>query len=199
MERFLDAAIELVNESGTGNEFTVQDVVDRSEQSLRSFYQYFGGKHELLLAVFEESIRTTTEVLREKIAEEDDVLERLHRFVIEYYRMCRPAKRARRAAKGPGPIMVEFAQQLFTAHPTEAAGAFVPLVSLFEEVLDEAAEAGVVRAGLRRRRVAGVILEEIMFNAFSSTIGGVPIRGEGVDDAEELWDLILHGIGAGRP
>ena len=71
VQRFLDAAIELFN-SGSGKDFTVQEVVDRSGQSLRSFYQYFGGKHELLLALFEESVRSTTEYLREKIEQEDD-------------------------------------------------------------------------------------------------------------------------------
>ena len=34
----------------------MQEVVDRSKQSLRSFYQYFDGKHELLLALFEEEM-----------------------------------------------------------------------------------------------------------------------------------------------
>ena len=75
VQRFLDAALELM-ESGDGKEFTVQEVVDRSGQSLRSFYQYFGGKHELLLALFEESIRTTADHLREWVSEEDDAVER---------------------------------------------------------------------------------------------------------------------------
>src|SRR3954464_14719853 len=89
VQRFLDAALELM-ESGSTKEFTVQEVVERSGQSLRSFYQYFGGKHELLLALFEEAVRSTAEHLRDKVAEEDDALERLHRFVVEYYRLCRP-------------------------------------------------------------------------------------------------------------
>ena len=58
VQRFLDAALELMD-SDSGKEFTVQEVVERSGQSLRSFYQYFAGKHELLLALFEEAVRTT--------------------------------------------------------------------------------------------------------------------------------------------
>ena len=34
-----------------------------------------------------------------------------------------------------------------------------------------------------------------MFNAFSMTIGGAAAESDGGDPAEELWDLILHGIG----
>ena len=102
-------------------------MVERSGQSLHSFYQYFGGKHELLLALFEESVRSTTDHLREEIAEEDDPLERLHRFVVEYYRMCRPAEQGDAGAKRQGPLgMAEFAQQLLTEHPKEAARVFSP-------------------------------------------------------------------------
>ena len=197
VQRFLDAALELMD-NGDSKEFTVQEVVERSGQSLRSFYQYFGGKHELLLALFEESIRTTADHLREKVAKEDDALERLHRFVVEYYRLCRPATKGKAAKKGPSPspVLVEFAQQLLTAHPTEAARSFVPLVTLFEEVYDEAAAAGAIRAGLHRNHIAGVVLEAIMFNAFSATIAGAPVQPQGADAAEELWDLVFHGLEA---
>src|SRR2546429_7461323 len=81
VQRFLDAAVELMN-SAPGKEFTVQEVVERSGQSLRSFYQYFAGKYELLLALFEESVRSTAEQLREEIAAESDPLERLHTFAV---------------------------------------------------------------------------------------------------------------------
>src|SRR5277367_7130761 len=74
VQRFLDAAVELLN-SGPSKDFTVQEVVEHSGQSLRSFYQYFGGKHELLLALFEESVRSTAEHLSASIAEEDGPLE----------------------------------------------------------------------------------------------------------------------------
>ena len=54
VELFLDAARDLMNTNAT--DFTVQEVVERSGQSLRTFYQYFAGKYELLLALFEESV-----------------------------------------------------------------------------------------------------------------------------------------------
>ena len=199
LQRFLDAALELMNNGDPGKEFTVQEVVERSGQSLRLFYQYFDGKHELLLALFEDSVRTTSEYLRTVINGESDPLERLHRFVVEYYRLCRPAPRGNSAEWAPpAPVMVDFAQQLLTSHPTEAALAFAPLVSLFGEALDDAQAAGAIRSGLRHSPMAGVVLEAIMFNAFSSTIGGASTRGDKPDPAEELWDLILHGVGTDR-
>jgi AcrR family transcriptional regulator len=196
LQRFLDAALELMNEGEPHKDFTVQEVVERSGQSLRLFYQYFSGKHELLLALFEETVRSSTEFLRNKIADEVDALGRLHRFVVEYYRLCRPAPGGDPIEWTPtAPMLVDFAQQLLTRHPTEAAQAFVPLVSLFSEVLDDAAAAGVIRPELRRATIVGMVLEAIMFNTFSATIGGTSIRAETADPAEELWELILHGVG----
>jgi AcrR family transcriptional regulator len=197
VQRFLDAALELMN-SSPGKDFTVQDVVERSGQSLRSFYQYFAGKYELLLALFEEAVRTTAEHLREVVAEEDDPLERFHRFTVEYYRMCRPAPKGRGTKKAPNPAaMADFAQQLLTEHPHEASRAFVPLVSLFEAVLADAEAAGAIRGDLHHGHIAGVVLQAIMFNAFSATIAGSSGERGGPDPAEEVWDLLLHGL-AGR-
>src|SRR5215203_544654 len=85
---------------------TVQEVVERSGQSLRSFYQYFGGKHELLLALFQETVRTTTEALRAELDSETDAFGRLHRFVVEYYQLCRPAPPGRAAKEGQGPPLM---------------------------------------------------------------------------------------------
>ena len=126
VQRFLDAATELFN-SRSGKDFTVQEVVERSGQSLHSFYQYFGGKHELLLALLEELVYSTTERLREEVALEDDALERLHRFVVEYYRLCRPTEDTDAGEKRRVQVMGEFAQQLLTQHPKEAARVFSPL------------------------------------------------------------------------
>jgi AcrR family transcriptional regulator len=192
VQTFLDAALELMD-SNSG-EFTVQEVVARSGQSLRTFYNYFAGKHELLLALFEDAIRAAATHLQETVTGADEPLERLRCFVVEYYRMCRPDPTHERAT-GPAPWMVEFAQQLLTSHPAEAARAFAPLVDLFEALLIEASAAGVIRPGLDHRRIAGVVLQATMFNAFSSAISGSSIARDGDAESDALWNLLLAGIG----
>jgi AcrR family transcriptional regulator len=197
VQRFLDAALELMAE-GDRKDFTVQEVVERSGQSLRSFYQYFGGKHELLLGLFEESVRTTTEQLAKRIDTKggDDPLDRLHIFVVEYYKMCQPPRKGKGREALPSPILVRFALQLLTAHPAESSRAFVPLVSLFDELLLAAVDAGAIRADLNRQAVTGPVLQVIMFNTFSSAIV------DGADDlavrdaAEALWDVLVNGLSA---
>jgi AcrR family transcriptional regulator len=198
VQRFIGAALELIATNG-GKDFTVQEVVERSGQSLRSFYQHFDGKHELLLALFEESVLSTVQYLRQQIEEETDPLERLHHFVVEYYLACNRSTGERATPrKGAPPVVTDFAQQLLTERPKEATRAFAPLVNMFRELLDEALAAGVVRTGLGGR-AAGMVLEAVMFNAFSSTIGGTSARGDDNKAAEELWDLVAHGIVATSP
>ena len=191
VQRFLDSAQELMN-SASGKEFTVQEVVERSGQSLRSFYQYFDGKYELLLALFEDSVRTTAEQLRADLANETDPMERLHGFVVAYYKLCRPQAKGRGGRKAPA-ALAEFAQQLLRDHPQEASRAFTPLVDLCEQVLSDAVDAGAVRSTLRNRRVAGFLLQSVMFNAFVTTVSG-SWRSESDDVAEEMWQLLCHGL-----
>jgi AcrR family transcriptional regulator len=192
VQRFLDAALELMN-SSADKEFTVQEVVERSGQSLRSFYQYFAGKYELLLALFEESVRSTAEHLRQVVDEEATPQDRLHRFVVEYFQICQPAPKAKSNKTGPTPALSEFAQRLLTEHPKEASRAFVPLVELLEGLLDDAAATGVLRKGLDHRHLAGTVLQAIGFNAFAATISGTPIR-DPKGASEELWALVFNGI-----
>jgi len=189
VELFLDAARDLMNTNAT--DFTVQEVVERSGQSLRTFYQYFAGKYELLLALFEESVQGAAAELEVVVAAHTDPIERLHAFCVEYNRMCRTSAPGE-PATGPAPALVEFAQQLLTSHPKEAAHAFAPVVELLGRLLDDADAAGALRPGLDRQRIAGVVLQATMFNAFAATISA-SAPGTG---GEVLWDLLVHGIGA---
>ncbi|HXW38421.1 MAG TPA: TetR/AcrR family transcriptional regulator [Acidimicrobiales bacterium] len=198
VQRFLDAGFELMASAESGKEFTVQEVVDRSGQSLRSFYQYFAGKHELLLALFDETIRATADRLEEEIGGQLTPLERLHRFVVEYYRMCLPAPNHRPSKNDPTPVLAEFCHQLLTAHQEEASRAFMPLVALLEKVLQDAVDAGVVREGLEHDDAAGMILSTIMFNAaYSSTISGTAETSRGDGTAEQIWAFVSGGILSG--
>lgn len=202
LQRFLDAAMELLRESPE-REFTVQEVVERSGQSLRSFYQYFAGKHELLLALFEETIRSSVDAVMVVTDKLDEPFDRLHAFTVEYYRMCRPSRRkgaggGRKAAGSAGAanaasVMADFAQQLLTRHPEEATRAFAPLVEAYEQLLDEAADAGSIRTDLDARRVTGIVLQTVMFSTFAGTISG-SAPGPVDRSAEEVWSLVLGGL-----
>ena len=74
-------------ERSNGDGFTVQDVADEAGQSLRTLYQYFESKDDLLLAVFEEAMRTYARAIRNAIVDLDDPLERLGGAIIAALRM----------------------------------------------------------------------------------------------------------------
>jgi hypothetical protein len=92
--------------------------------------------------------------------------------------------------------MAEFTNQLLTSHPAEASQAFVPLVDLLVELLDGAAADGVIRDTFESRYLAGVLLQMIMFHTFGNTIAGVRSKRSNAATADELWDVMFHGISA---
>ena len=95
VQRFLDAAFELIDEKGS-TEFTIQEVIERSKQSLRGFYEYFDSKDELVFALFEETLREADEDIRRTVEAESDPLDRLRAFTIRLYEWCDPADSPRK-------------------------------------------------------------------------------------------------------
>ncbi len=89
VQRFLDAAQAIIIEKGS-TDFTVQEVVDRSRQSLRSFYLQFDGKHELLLALFEDALSRSADQIRAATSGPDEPIERLKVAIQLLFESSRP-------------------------------------------------------------------------------------------------------------
>jgi AcrR family transcriptional regulator len=187
VERFLDAAQVIITDKGT-TDFTVQEVVERSRQSLRSFYQHFDGKHELLLALFEDAMRRSAEQIRAAAAGHSDPLERLKVAVHLLFELSRPDPTAQR------PLFTDFAPQLLVSHPTEVKIAHAPLLTLFAELMTQVDAAGLLRSGIKPRRAAALIMQTVMFVAQSSGVSDEenthPIT------ANEAWDFCASGFAA---
>jgi AcrR family transcriptional regulator len=185
VQRFLDAAQTIITEKGS-TDFTVQEVVDRSRQSLRSFYQHFDGKHELLLALFEDALRRSTDQIRVAASGQSDPLDRLKVSVQLLFELSRPDPTARR------PLFTDFAPQLLLSHPTEVKVAHAPLLALLTELMDQAGAAGELRPAIKPRRAAALTMQTVMFIAQSSEAldedGGHPLS------AEEVWDFCARGF-----
>src|ERR1700712_2507665 len=64
--RFMRSALAILGETGR-TDFTVLEVVERSKTSLRSFYQHFTTKDELLLALIDKIMAESTLNWREAI------------------------------------------------------------------------------------------------------------------------------------
>ena len=191
VQRFLDAATELILEKG-GLDFTVQDVVERSTQSLRSFYQFFDGKQHLLLAVYEDAIRAAAEELGKVIAEIDDPLERLHVTVVTIYEWS--AQEASAATPSPHLTvrsMAAFVFDLMTTDRDAVVAATEPLFTHVMSSLASADDAGMVEMG-DLRSTSAFLMQTTMFNAFGTAATGD--AGDRSARAEALWALLLNGL-----
>ncbi|WP_433598354.1 TetR/AcrR family transcriptional regulator [Nocardia sp. CA-135953] len=182
VQRFLDAAQAIMTEKG-GTDFTVQEVVDRSRQSLRSFYLQFDGKHELLLALFEDALVRTTDQLRAAADAKADPLERLQVTVELLFELSRPDPAAQR------PLFTDFAPQLLVTHPAQVKVAHAPLLALFTELMEQADQ---LRSDANPRRTAAMVMQTVMIIAQST--GGTDEETAHPLTATEVWNFCAHGF-----
>jgi AcrR family transcriptional regulator len=185
VQRFLDAAQAIITEKGT-TDFTVQEVVDRSKQSLRSFYLQFDGKHELLLALFEDALSRASDQIRAAAYGHDDPIEQLRISVELLFEFSRPDPTARR------PLFTDFAPQLLISHPAEVKIAHTPLLALFTELMEKAHSAGEIRADIIPRRIAAMTMQTVMFIAQSS--GATDDATMRPIEADEVWAFCARGF-----
>jgi AcrR family transcriptional regulator len=191
VQRFLDAAFSLIDEKGT-TEFTIQEVIDRSKQSLRGFYQYFDGKDELLLALFEETVREATDDLRLVIESSAEPIDQLQAFTIRLHEWCDPSEKpSKRSTHNRRPIM-EFSVQLTVDHAERVKAAMAPISRMMRELVDAASATGAITV-TDTGRAAALMQQTVMYSWFGNRL---------VDNArmrltaEATWEFCLHGLGA---
>jgi AcrR family transcriptional regulator len=189
VQRFLDAAFELIDEKGS-TAFTIQEVIERSKQSLRGFYEYFDSKDELVFALFEESVREASDDIQRTVDAESDPLERLRVFTISLHEWCDPRDEPRKGSHNRRPIM-EFSNQLAINYSDRVRAAMAPISHLLNELFVDAAEAGAIRVA-DTHRSAALVQQTVMCSWFGSRLVE---QSKLRLTAEETWEFCLHGLG----
>lgn len=190
VQRYLDAAFELVDEKGS-TEFTIQEVLDRSKQSLRGFYEYFDGKDELVLAMFEETAREAANDIRRTVDAETDPLERLRLYALRLHEWCDPSDAPRIRGSHNRRAISEFSMQLAVNHSARVRAAVDPIAQMLYELIDSATKSGVLPPKDTRRSTA-FVLQTVMSSWFGNRL---------IEDpklkltAEETWEYCQHGLG----
>jgi AcrR family transcriptional regulator len=191
VQRFLDAAFELIDEKGS-TEFTIQEVIDRSKQSLRGFYEYFDGKDELVLALFEETVREAGIDIRRAVDAESDPLERLRVYAIRMHEWCDPVETPRKRGTHNRRAISEFSMHLAVNHSERVRAALAPTSRMLLELMQGAADAGAIHV-TDMRRARALIQQTVMCSWFGNRLVENPAQRL---TAEETWEFCLHGLGA---
>lgn len=190
VQRYLDAAFELIDEKGT-TDFTLQEVIDRSKQSARGFYEYFDGKDELVLALLEETQRRAFDDVRAAVDAASDPLDRLRAFVITLFQWCDPGEDPGEHGSHKRRPISEFSMNLAIDHADRVRTALAPLSHLLQELVADAAAAGAIRVE-STRRAAALVQQTVICTWFGNRLVEDPRRRLG---AEESWAFCLQGLG----
>lgn len=183
LERLLDAARELANETG-GAAFTVAQVAERAGISLKGFYSSFAGKDDLLLALIEEDSRMGATLLAAEVNTQTDPVDRLRAYVYGLFSML-----THPGAMGYAGVLVREHRRLGEYRPDDLRVGLAPLVEMLAGELDAAIVAGFARSP-NPRRDAEVLFRVLLTGIHEVTLG----RREPADEAADLWRICWSGL-----
>ncbi|WP_245717768.1 TetR/AcrR family transcriptional regulator [Nocardia miyunensis] len=181
-DRFVAAAVEILAEHDE-SEVTIQDVVDRSGMSLRTYYGFFDGRESLLLAAYETILsQTAMPMLRERCEQVADPVERIKALMQAMVELgLAPGKLSR--------ALSTIHLRLAEARPDDLKKALEPLRSFIVELLNGVAEAGRLRSDLDLDTQAALLQELLLATTHSTVLGG-----GSATSAEDLWAFCSAAI-----
>lgn len=188
LSQFVAAARTLAEQTGT-SAFTVQQVVADSGQSLKTFYRYFAGKDDLLVALLEEDIAVGALFLRALIDEHEDPIDRIREWVVGLFDLMSSGD------DGYVAVLVREHQRLTETRPDEMEVAIDPFLALLVDQLVRAQKAGVIRTGDARRDARLVF--QLCLASILEIVRARDLRGSRVV-AEGVWEFCWGGLRGGE-
>lgn len=187
LSQFVAAARELAAETASSS-FTVQQVVERSGQSLKSFYRLFESKDDLLLALLEEDSAVGARLLAEMLRSRTVPAERVHAYVTGVFRLMRVGD------AGYVSVLVREHRRLAETRPEQMSIALAPFIDLLADELDRALSSGEMPSR-DTRRDAATIFDLMLLKGHDLVLGrGTP----GSDQmADYVYDLVWNGLAGG--
>ena len=185
VSRFMRSALAILGETGR-TDFTVLEVVERSKTSLRSFYQHFSTKDELLLALIDKIMAESTQKWREETTglESTAALRRL------IDRICAPAESTTQDSINRG--LTYYNDHLAETLPGEYARVLSPLHQLICDILNRGIAEGTFRADLEVETTAALMMQTVLgamrLRVLGAELNGVPI------DANHIYEFCARGL-----
>jgi AcrR family transcriptional regulator len=188
--RFMRSALAILGETGR-TDFTVLEVVERSKTSLRSFYQHFSTKDELLLALIDKIMSESTRKWREDTAGRTPV-EAL-RVLVDG--ICTPAESSTQDRVNRG--LTYYNDHLAETLPREYARVLAPVHELIKDIINRGIADGSFRAGIDVEATAALIMQTALgamrLQVLGAELSGVPV------DANHIYDFCVAALLGNRP
>jgi AcrR family transcriptional regulator len=183
--RFMKSALAILGETGR-TDFTVLEVVERSKTSLRSFYQHFSTKDELLLALIDKIMSESTKRWRDDIIG----LESTAALRVLIDRICTPAESTTQDRVNRG--LTDYNDHLAETLPREYARVLSPLHDLIKDIISRGIAEGTFRAGLDVDATAALIMQcalgAMRLQVLGAELNGIPIN------ADHIYEFCLGGL-----
>jgi AcrR family transcriptional regulator len=183
--RFMRSALSILAETGR-TDFTVLEVVERSKTSLRSFYQHFTTKDELLLALIDTIMAESTKQWRK----ETNGLPAAEAMRLLIDRICTPAESTKQDSINRG--LTYYNDHLAETLPREYSRVLSPLHQLIGEILERGKGEGTFRADLQSQTTAALIMQAVLgamrLRSLGAELNGVPIG------AAHIYDFCVRGL-----
>ncbi len=162
--QIVNAAYELLEQEGLEG-LTIRAVLKRAGCSRRAFYERFAGKDDLILAVFEQTIRLATDHYSQLVSHLSDPLERLELIITSIGRgSASPEQVEDTREHRRGAALSREHLRLAESRPNDLQAALSPLIALIARELANGMEVGVIRRGDPQR------LAVFVYNLVSTTV-----------------------------
>jgi uncharacterized protein (TIGR00369 family) len=185
-DRFIKTAVAILGETGR-TDFTVQEVVARSKTSLRAFYQHFGSKDELLLALFDRTIAHSVRIWRDETTGLDSTS--ALKLVID--RVSEQPESSTQDSLNRALSL--YNQHLAETRPREYARVLSPLHRLIRDIVGQGITEGVFNPGLDVGAAAAIVMQTIV-GAQRLHWLGTELNGTAID-AGQLYDFCSRALG----
>lgn len=173
--RFMRSALAILGETGR-TDFTVLEVVERSKTSLRSFYQHFSTKDELLLALVDRIMSESTAKWRDETDGLDAIAAMRH--LID--RVSAPASSSTQDSINRG--LTFYNDHLAESLPREYARVLSPVHVLIKDIIGRGIAEGVFHPELDVDASAALIMQAALgamrIRVLGAELNGVPIEGK---------------------
>jgi len=194
--QLIDCAYDLLAEQGL-DALTIRAVLDRTGLARRAFYESFGGKDDLVLAVFEETLELAANhygQLTQGIADPVARLEFIVTAIVlgQGYAGDVPGAGSDRR----GAALSREHMRLAESHPAQLQRALSPLLDLLSRHLAEGMATGAIRKADPDRMAA------LVYNLVSTTVHTELLAAEGQEVnldrrkalASDIWDFCRQAI-----